>query len=127
MKNGYGGTPGMPKPAAVPGRLMAVSPGYGAEAKAVLVPEESSWAWADGPPPSTGESVSGALRMVTVIRVPSAAAVAVNAPPSAAPAPEARAPNPRRTRPPTTASQHTIGRPPLALIVELYNDSARAQ
>ena len=102
---------------------MAVSPGYGAEAKDVLVPVELSCAWALGPPPSTGESVSGAFWMVTVVRVPSAAAVAVNAPPSAAPAPPARALTPRRTRPPTMASQQTIGRPPLALIVELYNDS----
>jgi hypothetical protein len=56
---------------------------------------------------------------VTVIRVPSAAAVAVNAPPWAAPAPVARALAPRRSRPPMMASEQRIGRTGLALIVEL--------
>src|ERR1700757_1165726 len=100
---------------------MAVSPGYGADEKAVLVPVESSWAWALGPPPSTGESVSGALRMVTVVRTPSADAVAVKAPPSAAPGPVQRTLPASRPRPPTTAKAGRT-RPiesGLALIVEL--------
>ena len=63
-----------------------------------------------------------ALRMVTIIRVPSAEAVAVNDPPSAAPVPVQRTLAARRTRPPTTAKAgrtRPIGCPGLALIVEL--------
>src|SRR4051794_35370528 len=104
----------MPSPASVPGRVTAVSPGYGSAPKALLPPTESSWAWAVGPPPSTGASVTGPLGITTLIRVPSADAVAVNEGPLAALALPASAPTPSSARPAMVKG--------VARIVELYND-----